>query len=228
MANITESEQWDDGVYQLETTDPVQGGADGVDNLPHKALANRTTWLKAAIETVQNTISNLGSNFAALGGSATQRFKVANAVNDDEAVNKGLIKSHYVRVSLSDYVVLNDENVIYDKVYKNTGNAYDINTGKYTCPSDGVYNVTFGFLLSVEGGNNDILRFYLFTTGEMVYQKRIDSQDNHDDQTFYVSFNVDCVAGQEIWIKVSIDGDDSCKIGSYDYSPLTIAKVGEL
>jgi hypothetical protein len=93
MANITESEQWDDGVYQLETTDPVQGGADGVDNLPHKALANRTTWLKAAIEAVQNTISNLGTSFAALGGTATQRFKVANAVNDDEAVSFTQLKT---------------------------------------------------------------------------------------------------------------------------------------
>ena len=77
MADITEAEQWDTGVYQLETTDPVQGGVDGVDNIPHKALANRTVWLKAQLALK-----------ALLGGSATQTFKVAAAVNDDEAVNK--------------------------------------------------------------------------------------------------------------------------------------------
>ena len=78
MADITEAEQWDTGVYQLETTDPVQGGADGVDNIPHKALANRTVWLKAQLALK-----------ALLGGSATQTFKVATATLTDEAVNKG-------------------------------------------------------------------------------------------------------------------------------------------
>jgi len=87
MADITEVEQWDDGVYQLETTDPVQGGVDGIDNLPHKHLANRTKWLKSGLEALQNTVSNLGNTFALLGGSASQRFKVADAVSDDEAVS---------------------------------------------------------------------------------------------------------------------------------------------
>jgi microcystin-dependent protein len=77
MADITEAEQWDTGVYQLETTDPVQGGVDGVDNIPHKALANRTVWLKAQVALK-----------ALLGGSATQLFKVKAAVANDEAVNK--------------------------------------------------------------------------------------------------------------------------------------------
>lgn len=82
MAHINEEATWDDGVYQLETTDPVQGGADGVDNLPHKTLANRTLWLKEKFE-------NIGTLFAAIGGSASKRFKVANAVEDNEAVSKG-------------------------------------------------------------------------------------------------------------------------------------------
>jgi hypothetical protein len=74
MANINEAEQWDTGVYQLETTDPVQGGADGVDNLPHKHLANRTIWLK--------------NNMALKNGNNDEKFKVAAAENDNEAVNK--------------------------------------------------------------------------------------------------------------------------------------------
>lgn len=74
MANITETETWDDGVYQLETTDPVEGGADGVDNAPHKNLANRTLWLK--------------NNKADKNGNAANKFKVANATATDEAVSK--------------------------------------------------------------------------------------------------------------------------------------------
>lgn len=50
MANLVEIEQWDAGIYQLETTDPVIGGPDGIDNLQAKQLANRTKYLKAILE----------------------------------------------------------------------------------------------------------------------------------------------------------------------------------
>ncbi|MGU7780460.1 phage tail protein [Burkholderia sp. PU8-34] len=46
MANLEEESKWEDGVYQFETSDPVQGGPDGVDNVPTKQLANRTRHLK--------------------------------------------------------------------------------------------------------------------------------------------------------------------------------------
>lgn len=44
MANLTPNSSWDN-VYQFETSDPIQGGPNGVDNLPHKQLLNRTQWL---------------------------------------------------------------------------------------------------------------------------------------------------------------------------------------
>lgn len=50
MANLPETAQWEAGVYQLETTDPVQGGPDGIDNQQAKQLANRTAYLKQLIE----------------------------------------------------------------------------------------------------------------------------------------------------------------------------------
>ncbi|WP_191058393.1 hypothetical protein [Geminicoccus harenae] len=46
MANQPEQIQWDEGVYQLETTDPVQGGVGGTSNRPILNLANRTAYLK--------------------------------------------------------------------------------------------------------------------------------------------------------------------------------------
>ncbi|MCH5051210.1 SGNH/GDSL hydrolase family protein [Pectobacterium aquaticum] len=45
MANLPESPQWTDGVYQIERNDPVGGGPDGAANKPLKDLANRTRWL---------------------------------------------------------------------------------------------------------------------------------------------------------------------------------------
>jgi hypothetical protein len=47
MANLSETAIYDAGVYQLETTDPLLGGASGVLNSATKNLANRTAYLKA-------------------------------------------------------------------------------------------------------------------------------------------------------------------------------------
>lgn len=46
MANVTETETWEAGVYRIETTDPVQGGEAGIANKGIKNLANRTGWLR--------------------------------------------------------------------------------------------------------------------------------------------------------------------------------------
>jgi hypothetical protein len=57
MTNLVEVENYDEGVYQFELTDPIRGGADGVDNRPLKNLANRTKWLKAQIIIIANGLS---------------------------------------------------------------------------------------------------------------------------------------------------------------------------
>lgn len=67
MANLTEVAQFDAGVYQLETTDPVQGGANGVSNAPLKNLTNRTAYLKKHIDDLESgafipsAVATLGS-----------------------------------------------------------------------------------------------------------------------------------------------------------------------
>ncbi|WP_244138056.1 hypothetical protein [Burkholderia sp. BCC0398] len=63
MTNLVEIERWEDGVYQLETSDPVVGGPEGIDNLQAKQLANRTRFLKRAIEAGQ---SNFDQHVAAV------------------------------------------------------------------------------------------------------------------------------------------------------------------
>ena len=50
MANLPENNSYTQGVYQIETTDPVQGGPGGISNEPHRHLANRTNWLKREVE----------------------------------------------------------------------------------------------------------------------------------------------------------------------------------
>ena len=55
MANLRENAAWESGIYQLETTDPVVGGADGISNKQAIQLANRTSYLKGEIETLKSS-----------------------------------------------------------------------------------------------------------------------------------------------------------------------------
>ncbi|WP_320152154.1 hypothetical protein [uncultured Tolumonas sp.] len=59
MANLQESASWTDGIYQLETTDPVMGGPNGTSNTQAKQLANRTRWLKEQAEDQGNRIASM-------------------------------------------------------------------------------------------------------------------------------------------------------------------------
>jgi hypothetical protein len=58
MATLPETAKWEDGIYQLEATDPVQGGQDGIDNLQGKQLANRTAYLKQQVDTANTGLAN--------------------------------------------------------------------------------------------------------------------------------------------------------------------------
>lgn len=55
MANLPEVSNFD-SVYQIETTDLVQGGVDGTTNVPLKNLTNRTLWLKNRADFIENLI----------------------------------------------------------------------------------------------------------------------------------------------------------------------------
>lgn len=50
MANLPEPPEWPEGVYQIETSNPVLGGPDGIANKAAKALASRTVWLRAKFD----------------------------------------------------------------------------------------------------------------------------------------------------------------------------------
>lgn len=54
MANLNLIRQWAENIYQLETTDPVMGGPDGVDNRQAKELGARTNWLKDQVDGINH------------------------------------------------------------------------------------------------------------------------------------------------------------------------------
>lgn len=58
MANLPEVIEFTAGIYQIETSDPVLGGVNGVTNVPLKALTNRTAWLKGQVDSLNTAISS--------------------------------------------------------------------------------------------------------------------------------------------------------------------------
>ncbi|MEX0319446.1 MAG: hypothetical protein AB3N21_15915 [Ruegeria sp.] len=73
MTNLVEEALWPDGIYQIETTDPVLGGPpnlatkDGLSNIQAQQLAQRTLFLKEAI--------------GAMGGAAAATPNAGNSLN---------------------------------------------------------------------------------------------------------------------------------------------------
>ena len=57
MANLTLTRQWVENIYQLETSDPVMGGPDGIDNRQAKELGARTNWLKDQVDTINQDLT---------------------------------------------------------------------------------------------------------------------------------------------------------------------------
>lgn len=101
MANLPETPDYPAGIYQLETSDPVLGGAGGIANRQAEQLANRTSWLKAKVDAFIDgtvavfkatklatartlSISGAGSGSASFDGSANAN--IALTLTDSGAV----------------------------------------------------------------------------------------------------------------------------------------------
>lgn len=77
MANLAETATYDAGVYQIELTDPVIGGPSGISNAPLKNLANRTAYLKEAVD---NASADLSSHLASATPHAAASTTVSGIV----------------------------------------------------------------------------------------------------------------------------------------------------
>ena len=91
MANLSEKTEWTPNIYQLETTDPVMGGPNGVDNVQARQLANRTQYLKQQSEINAST-------------TTAGRVKLNSSVNstsETEAATPRAVKSVYDTAQLA-------------------------------------------------------------------------------------------------------------------------------
>lgn len=80
MANLQETARWETGIYQLETSDPVMGGADGIDNRQAKQLGNRTLWLKNELELMSRTIPAAVTKSDAVNSDSSATVATSKAV----------------------------------------------------------------------------------------------------------------------------------------------------
>lgn len=88
MTYLTETAEWSEGIRQLETSDAVLGGPDGVDNIAPKQLANRTAYLKKAIEDTQDALNTATKQAteAVQGTAKVASQATVDAGNDDAAI----------------------------------------------------------------------------------------------------------------------------------------------
>lgn len=86
MANLPESSIWEAGIYQLEATDPVIGGVDGIDNQQAKQLANRTVYLKEQTDSLLATRGGYSGSTTFTGNPATGTLQ-AGRVNIVTGIN---------------------------------------------------------------------------------------------------------------------------------------------
>ena len=101
MANLQEAARWETGIYQLETSDPVMGGADGIDNRQAKQLGNRTLWLKNELEQMARTIPAAVTKSDAVNSDSSADVATSKAVKTayDKAVAAESAASGAVKTS---------------------------------------------------------------------------------------------------------------------------------
>lgn len=72
MTNLPETSNFDAGVYEIQTTDPVIGGPSGISNAAAQNLANRTRWLYNTVQSILVSLASFaGLNSPAFTGSPT-------------------------------------------------------------------------------------------------------------------------------------------------------------
>jgi hypothetical protein len=110
MADLPESPDWAPGVYQLETSDPVLGGPEGITNLPAKQLVSRTRWLKMKVESfidgtqsVGKTVKLVTARTISISGAAIGRISFDGSANAEIPLtlkNSGVTAGTFTKVQV--------------------------------------------------------------------------------------------------------------------------------
>ncbi|MDP8040462.1 hypothetical protein QJU58_10205, partial [Pasteurella atlantica] len=103
MANLQENPNWAEGIYQLEKTDPVVGGADGIANRQAKQLADRTAYLKQQLESDKLKLQNLEQDYAPKHSPELTGVPTAPTASQDTN-NTQVANTSFVKTAISNLV----------------------------------------------------------------------------------------------------------------------------
>lgn len=182
MANLTETAQWETGIYRIETTDPVLGGENGVSNAPIKQLANRTKYLKqytdqvaaateghtnlaARLQQMQEETDSLGPDMQNAVGAAL-KFALAQA-----GVNAWGVRALREQAQQEGEIEISNRGVVSGCVVtRSTTAARNLNLSDGACFAKGrAYSVTPGnnaaSVPSNTGSGSVVVYAYLYQNG---------------------------------------------------------------
>ena len=123
MAYLPEENTYEAGIYQLELTDKVMGGADGISNLQGKQLANRTKYLKSETDRLKTELAKFypylytGRNFVEVFGVSTAVQAFAKLKEKSDAGDfSGLGIGDYINIPS---IVIGGNTISYNDTYQN-------------------------------------------------------------------------------------------------------------
>lgn len=149
MANVTETPTWEGGIYQIETTDPVLGGPNGIANVQAKQLANRTRYLKVRADIVDaakggfpsivDRLNAIETATTALGPDTQDAVMAALKFALDQAgvANKGVLGLHQFAQQEGIVTIKNRGVVAGCTVTKSTTAARNLNIASGICFAKG-------------------------------------------------------------------------------------------
>ena len=94
MGALAESATWETTINQIETTDPVLGGADGVVNKGPRQLANRTQYLKKHMDNVEAAMSSAAGGYDNVAARLAQLEKTTQQDDFNFAGTAGVTVTH--------------------------------------------------------------------------------------------------------------------------------------
>ena len=182
MANVPETAAYDAGVYQIETTDPVLGGANGIANVQAKQLANRTKYLKARADLVDEAAGSalsLVERLAAIetdvaGTSPDMTNALVAMVMEAEA--KGGLALREIQKTLKQRIqtgqaTIRNTGVISGCIVTATGTSRSVDMAAGVAYYNGLIVPVYGQLNTASvpqntGGTDSFCELYLDATGD--------------------------------------------------------------
>ncbi|SHE79305.1 hypothetical protein SAMN05444339_10278 [Loktanella atrilutea] len=131
MTNLIETPDWVDGVYQLETTDPVVGGVPNLDlgqgfaNIQAQQLASRTNWLRGRVDDLSradkiNVTVGATGDFLTINAALAELSRYRLSFGENAGVHTITLKNGYVMeeqvvmraVDLSNIKIVSEASVV--------------------------------------------------------------------------------------------------------------------